>query len=373
MRQGSFIGAGVNTVTRSGTNRLSGSFYHRFRDQDWVGTEAAGQVVNPGTFTFRNTGGWASGPILKNKWFAFGNYEDQMDKRPLTTFRANTGGEPIGGQVDACARRRISTALSTFLKTNFDYDTGPFDGISDETPAKRFLLRSDYNINNSNKVSFRYNYLDSFSDTGLSSSTSALRGRTNFSTGFLTFQNSNYQILENIRSGIGEWNWVIGNSMANSFQSGYTTQDESRAARGDHLPAGGHLRGRHQLHLVRRRAVHLPQRAGLQHVPAPGQLHQVHQPAHADLRRVCGEVPLGQHLHELLPAECLSPTTRWPTSTPTPTATWRTRIARSSPITLSAFQISYSNIPGVTAADAAARRVVHARATCRTSGGCAPT
>ena len=105
VRQGSFTGAGVNTVTRSGTNRLSGSFYHRFRDQDWVGTEAAGQTVNPGTFTFRNTGGWAAGPIIKNKWFAFGNYEDQMDKRPLTTFRANKGGEPVGGRSRACWRR----------------------------------------------------------------------------------------------------------------------------------------------------------------------------------------------------------------------------------------------------------------------------
>src|SRR5262245_42228959 len=37
VRQGAFIGAGVNTVTRSGSNRLSGAFYHRFRDQDWVG------------------------------------------------------------------------------------------------------------------------------------------------------------------------------------------------------------------------------------------------------------------------------------------------------------------------------------------------
>src|SRR5688572_16498343 len=57
VRQGSFVGAGVNTVTRSGTNQLSGSFFHRFRNQDWVGTDAAGQIVNPGTFTFRNTGG----------------------------------------------------------------------------------------------------------------------------------------------------------------------------------------------------------------------------------------------------------------------------------------------------------------------------
>ena len=57
VRQGSFIGAGVNTITRSGTNRLNGAFYHRFRDQDWVGTEALGQTVNPGTFSFRKTGG----------------------------------------------------------------------------------------------------------------------------------------------------------------------------------------------------------------------------------------------------------------------------------------------------------------------------
>ena len=32
-----------------------------------------------------------------------------------------------------------------------------------ETPAKRYLIRSDYNLNNSNKVSFRYNQLDSSS------------------------------------------------------------------------------------------------------------------------------------------------------------------------------------------------------------------
>ena len=56
VRQGNFIGAGVNTVTRSGTNRLTASVYHRFRNEDFVGTEARGLPFNPGTFQYRDTG-----------------------------------------------------------------------------------------------------------------------------------------------------------------------------------------------------------------------------------------------------------------------------------------------------------------------------
>jgi hypothetical protein len=235
VRQGSFTGAGVNTVTKSGANRLTGAFYHRFRDQDWVGSEAAGQPVSVGTFKFRNTGGLASGPIVKNKLFAFGNYEDQLDTRPLSTWRANPGGAPVAGQTTRVLASDL-VALSSYLKQNFDYDTGPFEDFPDETPAKRFLLRSDYNLNNTNKISFRFNYLDSFSDTLMSGSTSALRGRSPNTSQFMTYQNSNYQLLENIRSGIGEWNTVIGSSMANSFQTGYTTQDESRNTRGKIFP-----------------------------------------------------------------------------------------------------------------------------------------
>ncbi len=235
VRQGSFIGAGVNTVTRSGTNRVNGSFYHRFRSEDWVGTEAAGEPVNPGTFKFRNTGGWASGPIIQNRWFAFGNYEDEKDTRPLITFRANNGGEPVAGTVTRVLASDLDT-LSSYLKQRFDYDTGPYNNIDRATPAKRFLLRSDYNINNANKVNFRYNYLDSFTDVLLSTSSSAGLGRGSNSQNFLSFQNSNYQLLENIRSGIAEWNAVIGQTMANSLQGGYTYQDESRASRGTIFP-----------------------------------------------------------------------------------------------------------------------------------------
>ena len=227
VRQGNFVGAGVNTVTRSGTNQFTGSFYNRFRNEDFVGTVAKGLRFNPGTFNFRNTGGWASGPIIRNKLFVFGNFEDESDTRPLTTFRANRGGQPVGGSITRVLESDLTT-LSSFLGSNFNYTTGPFQDYDDKTPVRRFLLRTDYNLNNSNKLNFRYFHLDSQTDVTVSSSSSLGLGRGSGTTNFLGFQNSNYVLLENIRSPIGEWNSIIGNTMSNSLIAGYTSQDESR-------------------------------------------------------------------------------------------------------------------------------------------------
>ncbi len=229
VRQGSFIGAAINSVTRSGTNQFSASVYHRMRDQDVVGTEARGQTVNPGTFTFRDTGVWASGPIVRNKLFAFGNYENEEDKRPLHTNRANLGGEAVVGSVSRVLASDLN-ALSAFLSQNFQYETGGYENFEDLTPAKRYLLRSDFNLTNQDKISFRYNQLDSSSANNLSTSSSAGIGRTLGGSGGLHFAGSNYTILENIKSGIGEWNTVLGNSMSNNLIVGLTSNDESRGA-----------------------------------------------------------------------------------------------------------------------------------------------
>ena len=76
--------------------------------------------------------------------------------------------------------------------------------LQDLTPAKRYLLRTDYNLTNSNKISFRYSRLDSSSDQILSTSASLGFGRNSgTTTNFLGFKKSNYSILENYRSGIG--------------------------------------------------------------------------------------------------------------------------------------------------------------------------
>ena len=166
--------------------------------------------------SFRDTGVWAGGPIVKNKLFLFGNYENEQDKRPLTTFVANTGGQAVGGNTTRVLASDLN-ALSAFLKTNFNYDTGTYSDLNDLTPAKRYLLRTDYNLTNRNKVSFRYNQLDSSSANYPSSSSSAGIGRPTFTTSYLAYAASTYTILENIRSGIGEWNSLFGSNMSNKI------------------------------------------------------------------------------------------------------------------------------------------------------------
>ena len=137
-----FVGAGVNTVTRSGTNKVTASVYHRFRNDSFVGEKAEGLPYNPGTFENKNTGVWGSGPIIRNKLFAFGIYEDEEETRPITDFSANAGGEAVGGTKTRVLASDLSS-LTNFLQQNFDYGTGPFEGVNDLTPAKRFLLRRD--------------------------------------------------------------------------------------------------------------------------------------------------------------------------------------------------------------------------------------
>jgi hypothetical protein len=227
VRQGNFVGAGVNTVTRSGTNQFTGSAYYRTRNESYVGTEAAGNTFNPGTFDTTTAGEWVGGPIMKNKLFFFQSFESQKDTRPLNTYVANPGGAPATGNTTRVLASDLDQ-LSSFLGSKFSYTTGGYQNIPKKTPAKPFLVKADYNLNSQNKVTFRYNQVLSSTDVNLSNSSSLGFGRGTFSTNFLNFANSNYSILENIHSGIGEWNSVLGSSMSNNLIIGYTKQDESR-------------------------------------------------------------------------------------------------------------------------------------------------
>jgi hypothetical protein len=234
VRQGNFVGASVNTVTRSGTNDFRGSLYYSLRNNDWVGKKAGASDFDPGTFDFGNIGGWLSGPIVKNRLFFFVNYEDESQTYPGTTFLANDGTR-TGSNVTR-VRAADLTGLSTFLSENFNYETGPFENYDFTTPAERLLAKVDFNINDKNKLMLRYNLLNSSTDQLVSNSSSLGFGSRRTNSFGLNFANSNYAILENIKSYVGELNSVIGDNMANNLIIGYTKQDESRGYKSEFFP-----------------------------------------------------------------------------------------------------------------------------------------
>ncbi len=229
VRQGNFIGAGVNTVTRSGTNRYTVEGQYKFRSDALVGDKSGGVEFDPGTFEYKNYGISSGGPIVRNRAFYFLNFEDEAETTPGTTWRANNGGEPVTGQVTRVLASDLD-ALSSYLASNFNYQTGGYQGYDHKIPALRLLFKTDLNLADRHRVSLRYTHLDSETDVLASNSSSLGLGSRRSSSQSLNFQNTNYSILENIRSFIGQLNSVIGSSTSNVLIAGYTSQDESRGA-----------------------------------------------------------------------------------------------------------------------------------------------
>jgi hypothetical protein len=235
VRQGNFVGAGVNTVTKSGTNDWTGSLYYAFRNDGLVGTTAGPNPFNPGTFNYAKIGGYFGGPIIRNKLFFFVSYEGDALEGPGTTFTANTGSQTVGGSTTRVLKSDLD-ALSAFLQQNFDYETGGYEGYNFETPSTRLMAKLDYNLNERHKFSLRYTGLNSDTDQLVSNSSSLGFGNRRTSTDALNFQNSNYKQLENIRSIVGEWNAVVGSNMSNNLIIGYSDNDENRGYVGSFFP-----------------------------------------------------------------------------------------------------------------------------------------
>ncbi|MEQ1923601.1 MAG: carboxypeptidase regulatory-like domain-containing protein, partial [Pyrinomonadaceae bacterium] len=249
VRQGNFTGAGINTVTKSGTNLYHGSGYYNWNNQQFIGTETGNLIFNRGRSKYKLWGLTAGGPLPffnfgenngpafisgRDKLFFFVSYEQEETSSPAHNFTAcpgATGSAGCGvGSVSRVSGADLD-ALSSYLSSRYGYVTGPYQGYNFTTPGKKFLLRNDYNINAKNRLTLRYLMLDSSTDRPISTSNSgntAGFGRGSQGTRYLSYANSNYKILENIDSFVGEWTTSPRANMANSLIIGYTTQDESR-------------------------------------------------------------------------------------------------------------------------------------------------
>ena len=244
IRQSGFVGAGINAVTRSGTNEIEGSYYQTQRDNSstFVGNKANGVPVVASKFDEKVSGFRLGAPIIKNKLFIFGNYEQLERTEPGTTWFST--GSPIatGTQVSRTTYTDMTT-LSQFMKDKFDYNTGAFEGYSNTNASKKFLVRVDWNINDKHKLTARYVQHDSEAEINISNSNSAGAGNRTQSALSMAFANSGYIIQDNTRSYVVELNSKLSNTLHNSLIVGYDKQIEDRAYRSSLFPTIDILNG----------------------------------------------------------------------------------------------------------------------------------
>jgi len=238
VRQANFTGAGINAITKSGTNTFSGSVYTYYRDQtfngDKVGSETLPEAAKTST---KIIGGRIGGPIIKNKLFFFVNGEYEDSPSPGMSWLATKDGRS-GTNISRVKAEDLET-FSSFLKTKFGYETGPYEDYgSFGSENHKILARIDWNINQNNKFSVRYNTVRNTNDQ-LVNGTSAPNPRASsnrVSNNAMSFKNSNYSFLNTVQSLAAELNSAYNGKFANQLLATYTKIQDSRSTGSDIFP-----------------------------------------------------------------------------------------------------------------------------------------
>lgn len=216
---GNFTGGGINAITRSGTNNLSGSVYYFFRNEGLSGKTpgvAKSTATKLADFSNRTIGFRLGGAIIKNKLFFFINGEVQRDKRPQPfNFSTYTGA----------SNQTNLDALSNYLKSTYGYDAGGYIDNPETVEANRIAAKMDWNISQKHKVSLSYRYNDGFRNNTTRSSISTIN-----------FLNNGYEFPTSTHSGSLEFNSKFNNNISNKLLLTMTNVTDDRGAMGNPFP-----------------------------------------------------------------------------------------------------------------------------------------
>jgi hypothetical protein len=241
VRQANFTGAGINAITKRGTNEFSGSIYTYYRDEKFNGTKVADYELPAAAKTSTKIiGARVGGPIIKDKLFFFLNGEYESSTVPGVEWQAyrpgvNNIGDPNVSRVPADSLVKFSN----FLKTKFGYETGPFENYgSFAVENYKILGRFDWNISQKHKLSIRFNTVQSTNNQTVNG-TSAPNPRASssrLSANALSFKNSNYGFLNTVYSLSAELNSNFSNSLSNQLLGTFTMIQDTRSSNSDVFP-----------------------------------------------------------------------------------------------------------------------------------------
>lgn len=216
---GNFTGGGINAITRSGTNNLSGSVYYFFRNENLSGKTPAiakSAATRLSDFSNKTIGFRVGGPIIKNKLFFFFNGEVQRDKRPQPFDFSTYAGTSTQTQLDQ---------LANYLKNTYGYDPGGYLDNPERVEANRVAGRIDWNISSKHKLSVSYRYNDAFRDNTSRSSNSTIN-----------FLNNGFEFPTTTHSGSFELNSKFNNNINNKLLITMTDVKDDRGALGNPFP-----------------------------------------------------------------------------------------------------------------------------------------
>ena len=258
VRLSGFTGGAISAVTKSGTNDFKGTAYMYTTNSHLRGNKVSDYELNRLQSHSTTWGASFGGPIIKDKLFFFANgeYQSNISAGPSGTARVNASDEwsPSSGTVHRPLQSDMDNMLS-FLNNTYGYNPGRYQGYSLDTPSYKFLARIDWNINENNKLNFRFSKSHDKDSKAPSSSTSPFKdyviypggtsggvsisggksqsGRT--ANAGLYFESSRYDEVKNFTSLAGEWNSKWG-GVQNVLRLTYSYQDEPRSYVGGIFP-----------------------------------------------------------------------------------------------------------------------------------------
>jgi outer membrane receptor protein involved in Fe transport len=239
VRQGGFTGANVNAVTKSGTNEFVGSAYYFLRNDQMLGDKVGDTRLTLGDSKNTIRGFRVGGPIIKNKLFFFANYEKEEESIPsFQKVASRPGLTPNGLNVSRVPADRLDFVRNQ-IGSLYGYETGPYENYQFASEQERLNLRLDWNINQNNKFSVRYNRYSAFTDVptnGNSIRYISTRFANTSRTGIeaMNFRNANYTQDRDVQSFVAELNSKLGDNVSNQLNIGWTSiTDPNRGIPGE--------------------------------------------------------------------------------------------------------------------------------------------